>query len=118
MLFRKSLLGLPSSHCWVQEDWLEFEKLDKNELAEELQVPLEQVEILFPEDEEDRDVQEAMPMRIWLLSAFVEAESDRPQIRHPQLYASMFNKLFGIPFSKMNAASSLAAGEGDYDLSA
>lgn len=93
MRYRKFLLGLPESHCWMPEDWMKFEKLDKRELAEELKAPLEQVESLFPEQEDDRYMQEALPMPDFLIESFVM--SFKPWMRNAQLYASIFQQLFG-----------------------
>ena len=93
MRYRKFLLGLPESHFWVREDWMQFEKVDKHALAEELKAPLEQVESLFPEGEEDCYSQEAMPISEDVLLAFVE--SVEPWMRNAQLYDSIFQQLYG-----------------------
>ena len=99
MRFRKQCLGLPKDHCWTLQDWADFSKLDSKQLAEELQVPVEQVEDGLFLPEEWYYAEKPLPVSDSDLGLFVGRGSDGPMAhtyaRNPELHASMFRSVFG-----------------------
>lgn len=99
MRYRKQCLGLPKDHCWTVQDWAEFAKLDSKQLAEELQVPVQQVEYSLFLPEKSYHAQKPLPLSDSDLGLFVGRCLDLPFARYyaqyPQLYASMFRSVLG-----------------------
>ena len=101
MRFRKVRLGLPLNHRWTLQDWVEFAKLDSKQLAEELQVPVEQVEDGLFLDEEPCLTERPCEVSCRDICHFVgrgcNNDLPNPQLfaKNSQLNASMYRAVFG-----------------------
>ena len=95
MKWRRQVLGLPKTHHWKRADWIEFEKLDKRQLARDLKVPLAMMETLFPMCEAERFEQRFRYIEAYKIAFFVDQNRFRwDGVLLANIFKSVYKRAF------------------------